>query len=73
MISEMHDEETNDVKIALKFYNRFTKHIEISFNEKLVRVYFSLDPYTFYLTSNTEKILREQEYMETSAEKLRKF
>ena len=55
----------------MSFYDVFSKHIEINFNGKLVRVYFKLDPYTLYLSPNTEKILREQEYMETSAEKLK--
>ena len=45
--------DDQELVIAENFYKRFTKHIEINFNDKLVRVYFSLDPYTFYLTPNT--------------------
>ena len=73
IMKQMEKGETLKIKKALKFYQQFTKHIEINFNDKLIRVYFSLDPYTFYLTDNTENILRKQKYMETSAEKLRCF
>jgi len=53
-------EKSPDVVKALEFYEKFTKHIEVNFKKKLVRVYFSVHPYTFYLTENTEKILKDE-------------
>ena len=73
IMDDMKKQATPETEKAMKFYSEFTKHIEINFNDKLIRVYFSLDPYTFYLTENTEKILKEQKQMETPAEKLRCF
>ena len=64
-------EKKQKIDWAMDFYGTFLQHIEINFKGELVRVYFTLDPYTFHLSPNTVKILHQQEYMETPAEKLK--
>ena len=65
------DEIEPHEKNAIRFFDDYTKKIEINFsNDKQYRVFFKVDPYYKYLTNNSKFILQAQDNFAEQSDKI---